>query len=166
MPDAVEPMAYTHEVPWHSLGTYVAKAPTVEDMLTLAQLNWEVHKQPIQFVQENGEAKDIQRFYALVRDTDNTVFDIAGEIYTPCQNREAFEFFVDFIEDGDATISNNFVYLNGSGAGGGDGGVLVRDFTGDGDFWVRRALTAVVVLQTGQVHRYDPPQWTPARPKH
>jgi len=107
MPDAVETMAYTNEVPWHGLGTYVAEAPSVPDMLKLAELDWQVEKKPIYFQSDDtlsDSYTDIERFYALVRDKDNKVFDIAGEVYTPCQNEEAFEFFTEFVEDGKATM--------------------------------------------------------------
>jgi phage/plasmid-like protein (TIGR03299 family) len=105
MSHEVETMAYTNEVPWHGLGTYIAEAPDVDTMIKQAGLDWEVHKQPIYHADPlTTEYREIERFYALVRDTDRKVFDIAGEVYTPCQNREAFEFFVDFIEDGDATL--------------------------------------------------------------
>ena len=103
MPDEVETMAYTNEVPWHGLGTYVADAPSVERMLVLAGLDWEVEKRPIH-LDIDGEYQPIERFYALTRDKDNKVFDIAGEIYTPTQNAEAFEFFTEFVEKGDATM--------------------------------------------------------------
>jgi hypothetical protein len=105
MPDAVETMAYTNETPWHGLGTYVAEAPDVPTMLELAELNWRVEKRPIYHTTSLEEKyTPIERFYALVRDKDEKVFDIAGEIYTPCQNEEAFEFFVEFVEGGDATM--------------------------------------------------------------
>jgi phage/plasmid-like protein (TIGR03299 family) len=99
--DAVESMAYTNQVPWHGLGTYIENAPSVDEMIEKADLDWEVHKTPIYL--ENTDIA-IPDHYALVRDKDQKVFDICGNIYTPCQNRQAFEFFVDFIEEGGATM--------------------------------------------------------------
>lgn len=113
MSHEVETMAYTNEVPWHGLGTYIADAPDVDTMIKEAKLDWNVSKVPLQFVDEDNTTHEVERHYALVRDTDKRVFDIAGEIYTPCQNREAFEFFVDFIEDGKATLETAGSLRNG-----------------------------------------------------
>lgn len=103
MSHEVETMAYTNEVPWHGLGTRVDEAPSVPDMLKLAQLDWKVNKQPMEFIDEEGY-HPVDGFYALVRDKDNKVFDISGKVYTPCQNSEAFEFFVEFTEKGQAMM--------------------------------------------------------------
>jgi phage/plasmid-like protein (TIGR03299 family) len=94
-------MAYTNEVPWHGLGTYIEDAPSINDMLIKAGLDWEVEKRPISLAGDNDE---IEGFYALTRDRDNKVFDIVGNRYKPTQNAEAFEFFSEFVEAGDATM--------------------------------------------------------------
>lgn len=38
----VETMFSVREIPWHGLGTVVADAPSSEDALKLAGLDWEV----------------------------------------------------------------------------------------------------------------------------
>jgi len=47
MSHGVESMAYTNEVPWHGLGTYVADAPSVEEMIRIAGLDWTVDKKKL-----------------------------------------------------------------------------------------------------------------------
>ena len=43
MPTEVESMFYTgREVPWHGLGTQIDEAPTSQDAIRLAGLNWNV----------------------------------------------------------------------------------------------------------------------------
>jgi phage/plasmid-like protein (TIGR03299 family) len=112
MSDEVESMAYTNEVPWHRLGTYVADAPSVEEMIALAGLDWRVEKRPLVTASKyllDEEAwtdfdLDVDGFYALVRNTDQRVLDVVGSRYIPTQPHEAFEFLNEFVEAGDATM--------------------------------------------------------------
>ncbi len=43
----VESMFYVRKAPWHGLGTKVEDAPTSEDALELAGLNWDVIQEKI-----------------------------------------------------------------------------------------------------------------------
>ena len=43
----VESMFYVREVPWHGLGTKVEEAPTSEEALRIAGLNWTVDGKPV-----------------------------------------------------------------------------------------------------------------------
>lgn len=100
MAHRVETMAYTNEVPWHGLGVHVAEAPSVDEMLKVAQLDWRVAKKPL--LLETGDV--VPRFNALVRESDGRVLTVVGSQYTPVQNTEAFAFFKEFVEAGDATM--------------------------------------------------------------
>lgn len=93
-------MAYVGEVPWHGLGVKIDGKPTIDKMLKAAHLDWKVEKKPI----FNGEGTEIPNHFALTRDEDGKVFDICGNRYVPVQNREAFEFFKEFVEEGDAVL--------------------------------------------------------------
>jgi len=91
--------AYVGEVPWHGLGTKVLPDLTPQQMLEAAGLDWEVKKIPLY-----GEFKGRQvatGVEALVRETDGSVLTIVTDSWNPCQNREAFEFFNDFVAAGD-----------------------------------------------------------------
>jgi len=101
MAHEVESMAYTNEVPWHGLGTYIADAPRVKEMMRQAGLDWKVEKKPMILEQTK---RPVPGFYALTRDKDGKVLDVVGSKYVPTQNHEAFEFFTDFVEAGDATM--------------------------------------------------------------
>jgi phage/plasmid-like protein (TIGR03299 family) len=48
--------------------------------------------------------RNVPGFYALTRNTDGRILDVVGNRYHPIQNDEAFEFFTDFVEAGDATM--------------------------------------------------------------
>lgn len=101
MSHEVESMAYTNEEPWHGLGTYVADAPSVEEMIRIAGLDWTVEKRKL-ITAHN--LVPLKRWFALTRTSDGSVFDVVGSRYTPIQNTEAFKFFKEFVEAGDATM--------------------------------------------------------------
>lgn len=99
----VETMAYTGQTPWHGLGSKVAQKMTVDQMLKAAGLNWEVELMPLFF--QNGEMCEVgSEFRALVRKTDKYLLDIVGSRYIPAQNKDVFEFFREFVEEGKADM--------------------------------------------------------------
>lgn len=104
MAHKVETMAYTNQVPWHGLGHYIAEAPTVDEMLRLAKLDWEVHRTPLVARTEDGVEVDVPGFAALRRDSDNSILDVVGSQYRPVQNADAFAFFREFVTAGSATM--------------------------------------------------------------
>lgn len=84
----VETMFYTREKPWHGLGTMVMEAPTSEDALRLAGLDWRVIQKPL--VTEDGIP--VPGFKANVRGTDHQVLGVVTDRYKVVQNQEAFAF--------------------------------------------------------------------------
>lgn len=92
-------MAYVGDVPWHGLGTKVPADLTPEQMLEAAGLAWEVEKVQT-YARINGVETPLPK-QALVRTTDNRVLDVVSDDWNPVQNSEAFEFFNDFIAEGE-----------------------------------------------------------------
>lgn len=84
----VETMFYVRETPWHGLGTRVEEAPTSEEALHLAGLDWTVEQHPVQL---SGGAT-IPGYKANVRSTDKHVLGIVSDRYKIVQNTEAFSF--------------------------------------------------------------------------
>lgn len=84
----VETMFYTREKPWHGLGTKVEEAPSSEEALRLAELDWQVEQKSI--YTDNGDV--ISGYKANVRDSDNRVLGVVTDRYKVIQNREAFAF--------------------------------------------------------------------------
>ncbi len=80
-------MFYVREVPWHGLGVKVEEAPDSAAALKHAELDWTVLRRPVQV---NG--KDIEGYFANVRNCDGKVLGIVGKDYQIVQNREAFAF--------------------------------------------------------------------------
>ena len=84
----VESMFYVRQVPWHGLGTMVQEAPTSEDALHMAELDWRVEQTPV-FTDAGIE---IPGYKANRRNTDGSILGIVSDRYRIVQNTEAFEF--------------------------------------------------------------------------
>ena len=93
----VESMFYTgREKPWHGLGTAVPEAPTSEDAIHLAGLDWDVISQPI-FLENGSKIPD---YFANVRTSDSKSLGIVGKQYKIVQNTEAFAFTDELLGEG------------------------------------------------------------------
>lgn len=92
----VETMFYVREKPWHGLGTMVAEAPTSEDALRLAGLDWTIDSRPIY----DGFGNEIKNWKANTRSSDNKVLGVVGNKYQIVQNKEAFDFTDSLIGEG------------------------------------------------------------------
>lgn len=106
MSHEVETMAFAGVLPWHGLGTRVEKGISVDDMLIQAGLNCSVSQRPLYFPKEVG-SKTLKRAhgkFALVRDSDEKMFDITGERWNPIQNFAVLDFFREFVDVGDMHI--------------------------------------------------------------
>lgn len=102
----VETMAYAGEIPWHGEGTPVSNNLTPQEMAEAAGVNWRVSKKPIAFLNDDGTYETVENRFALVRETDKRVFDIASGGWNPLQNEEAFAFFNDFVKNGDMEMES------------------------------------------------------------
>ena len=96
---AVETMAYTGEVPWHGLGVPVTNDLTPIQMMKKADLNWTVHEAE-SYVRFEGEEIPTG-LKSLVRSSDGKILTNVGADWNPCQNETAFEFFTEFVMNGD-----------------------------------------------------------------
>lgn len=99
MIDGKAQMAYAGDKPWHGLGVEVPADLTPEQMLEAAGLDWEVEK--VQAYADVGGKRVAVGRSALVRKTDDKILDVVSDDWNPVQNAEAFEFFNDFIAEGD-----------------------------------------------------------------
>lgn len=98
MAHEVETMDYAGETPWHGLGVPVHNDLTPEQMLVKAGLDWTVDKVPSYVKIGKKEIATGQQ--ALVRSSDKSILSMVSDDWNPCQNHEAFEFFNDFIMEG------------------------------------------------------------------
>lgn len=96
MPANVETMFSVRQVPWHRLGVVLPDAPTIEDGIVQAGLNWRVDANPV--YDSNGV--NLGGYGQIITRSDNNqVLGIVGPNYTPVQNIESFEWFRPFIEN-------------------------------------------------------------------
>lgn len=84
----IETMMYVREKPWHGLGVCVQEAPTSEEALKLAGLDWVVQQREVQVC---GGAI-IPGVKANVRSSDKRVLGVVSDRYKVVQNHEAFQF--------------------------------------------------------------------------
>jgi len=99
MAHQVETMAYAGEVPWHGLGVPVSNDLTPAQMMQKAGLDWGVDEVE-SFVKYKG--KNIPTgLKSLIRSSDGKILTNVGENWNPCQNETAFEFFHEFVMNGD-----------------------------------------------------------------
>ena len=99
MAHMVETMAYAGEVPWHKLGVSVSNDLTPVQMMDKAGLNWKV-REVESFVEFDGKRIATGQ-KSLVRETDGKILTNVGADWNPVQNETAFEFFNDFVMNGE-----------------------------------------------------------------
>lgn len=97
--DGVAQMAWAGETPWHGLGQEVPADLSAAEMMAAAGVDWEVVKSDAYIAWEGKRVYTGQQ--ALVRATDGKILTNVGPGWEPVQNSEAFEFFHDFVEEGD-----------------------------------------------------------------
>jgi phage/plasmid-like protein (TIGR03299 family) len=100
-------MAFVGETPWHGLGVEVPAGSTGAEMLKVAGLDWQVQRR--QLAMRNGQGVDLLTnpltgYRAIVRATDDKVFQIATDGYKVVQNAEVVDFFREYCEAGHATM--------------------------------------------------------------
>ena len=119
----VESGFFVHQPAWHGLGTVLDEAPNIETAIIKAGLDWNVVERPLYTDQQDFNdpntltpKEDATRVYshkAIVRETDNSVLGIVGRTYTPVQNNEAFNFFDEILNSGEATLEAGGSLRNG-----------------------------------------------------
>lgn len=101
MSHEVETIAYTNEVPWHGLGFHKAGGwKNVKSLIKDAKIDWQIERKPI----FTADGTEIKGFASLTRDSDGKIMDIVGARYIPTQNEDAFSFFHEFVEAGNAHL--------------------------------------------------------------
>lgn len=93
----VETMFFAgRKTPWHGMGTQVENAPTSEDAIIYAGLNWEVLQKRL----ITEDAVVVPDNYANVRSSDGKVLGVVGKRYQIVQNTDAFKFTDSLLGEG------------------------------------------------------------------
>ena len=90
--------------PWHGIGTVVKGCPTSDEAIRLAKLDWDVLQYPVYANEDIVHFSDgdirCEGYFANVRsDTENVLGVVKGR-YKVLQNREAFSFVDDIVNNG------------------------------------------------------------------
>jgi phage/plasmid-like protein (TIGR03299 family) len=106
------------EKAWHGLGTYVNDAMTSQQVVELANLDYEVAKTPIYINPPVREGEDIamveiQDIFATYRLDTKAPLGLVSERYEIVQNKDAFLFFDPIIDRGEAIYETAGVLGNG-----------------------------------------------------
>jgi len=111
MAHQVETMAYAGEVPWHGLGVPVSNDLTPVQMMQKAGLDWQV-REVESFVEYDGKRMSTGQ-KSLIRESDAKILTNVGENWNPVQNETAFEFFSEFVMNGDMEMNTAGSLRNG-----------------------------------------------------
>ena len=90
---------FVREAAWHKLGTVIQEAPSVEEGIRLAGLDWKVHLENLYL----GDGRKAEP-RAVVRETDKRILGYGGPNWTPLQNTEAFGFFNEFLQTNEVSL--------------------------------------------------------------
>lgn len=108
MSHEVESMFSVKETPWHGLGKIIQDAPSIQDGIRLAGLDWTAEVEPLYCADST-----MVTHRAIRRSTDKRVLGIVGPDYTPLQNAEAFDWFQPFIDNKLASLTTAGSLRNG-----------------------------------------------------
>tara|TARA_R100000458_G_C8275805_1_gene250973 strand:+ start:2979 stop:4094 length:1116 start_codon:yes stop_codon:yes gene_type:complete len=137
----VETMAFAGETPWHGLGNPISNDLTPEQMMVEAGCDWEVkltnNCYPADHEFHAGQPIENSNFIERISDGQILGHYVAGD-YKPVQNKELFEFFSEF-------VNNGSMYLHTAGSLFGGQKVWCMATTNEGfdlgdDDWVHNNL--------------------------
>lgn len=82
--------------PWHGIGTVVEGAPTSDEAIKIAKLDWKVEQFPI-----SANGNEIPEYFANVRMDTNEALGVVKSRYKIVQNNEAFDFVDGVVGNGE-----------------------------------------------------------------
>lgn len=97
-------MISTRRLPWTQLGTVIPEPMTPLEAITLADLDWTVDKQPLFTQGPGGKMQEVDDRFAIRRSSDGKILGTVGSHYQTYQNREAFDFLTDLVDDPDSAV--------------------------------------------------------------
>lgn len=99
----VASIVHDNSAPWDGVGSNLLSTKSTDDWLNDTGLNWEVEKViPEYYWKGQKFIDDQQRF--LIRSSDGRKLSTVSRDWEPVQNKEAFDFFRDFVDTGKMTM--------------------------------------------------------------
>lgn len=102
------------ETPWHREGHVLTAAPTYEEALVLAGLDFDVELRPYSYQDNAGAARSSERAFATVRTDRGVELGAVGPDYRPISNREGFAILRPLLEQGVARLETGGSLRNGA----------------------------------------------------
>lgn len=96
---------------WHIKGTRIEKEVNSKEAIELAHLNYIVEKVPV--FAKRGDINIDSDYYATVNSINNKILGIVTDRYKVIQNIDAFDFFDNIVETGDAIYHSAGALGNG-----------------------------------------------------
>jgi len=84
---------------WHGLGTVLNHVPNPLEAFEASELNWRVNKCGMQADLPNEDRINTP-YYAIVRESDDSILGVVKGRWTPYQNEDAFAWTVPLVESG------------------------------------------------------------------
>ena len=93
--------------PWHGLGKALTGNESIDECLQIAGMTHKIERRLVRMRINRDSIEDtvIPGYIAIVRDSDNHVFQIASDGYHPMQYTEMVSMFREFVEAGDMRMS-------------------------------------------------------------
>ena len=114
-----------NETPWHREGTILTAAPSLDEAISLANLDYKVEKRPTMFncTTPDGDqyVKISTSAFVTVRTDTQQELGAVGPTYQPVQNTDAFRVLEPLLDTGIATLETGGVLREG-----GDAWLMVR----------------------------------------
>jgi phage/plasmid-like protein (TIGR03299 family) len=110
-------MFSVRETPWHREGVVLPSAPSLDEALKIANLDYTVEKRATSFATKDGSRADSAIAFVTVRADRDVELGSVGAQYTVVQNRDAFAATLGpLIDAGVLTIETGGVLRNGADA--------------------------------------------------
>jgi phage/plasmid-like protein (TIGR03299 family) len=94
---------------WHDVGVRVDQEQTAESAITLAKLDYEIKKVPLQTI----DGISAEGFYGTLNTANNKVLGIVSDRYKIVQNKDAFGFFDEVVKTKEAIYHSAGALGNG-----------------------------------------------------
>lgn len=111
MAHGIDTMFSVVKRPWHGLGTVLENAPSIEEGIKQAGLDWNVSLRPA--ITDDSDSISLDTHKIVVRDDIKQPLGIVGNNYKVLQNSQAFNFFEPFVENEMASLETAGSLFNG-----------------------------------------------------
>ena len=81
--------------PWHGIGEVIQEAPTSEDAIKIAKLDWQVVQEPVYM----RDGTEVENLYLNLREDTKDVLGVVRGRYNIIQNQESFQFVDNIIQN-------------------------------------------------------------------